>query len=187
MIRRASKAPETGEWMPVDSNSQRNKSMTQFGQDDYGMDTGSSAVAITDLVLKYLNPTSVVDVGCGTGVFLEEFKKRGADTILGLDGPATRAVYIPDESNFVAVDLTRPVELNQRFDLALCLEVAEHLQRSQLICSSRHLPTLLLSCCLATLTSVRVDRTTSTSASRSLGAGASPNTTTSHWTFSLVR
>ena len=113
--------------MPVDSNSQKTKSMTQFGQDDYGMDTGSSAVAITDLVLKYLNPTSVVDVGCGTGVFLEEFKKRGADTILGLDGPATRAVYIPDESNFVAVDLTRPVELNQRFDLALCLEVAEHL------------------------------------------------------------
>ena len=46
---------------------------------------------------------------------------------MGLDGPATRAVYLPDESNFVAVDLTRPVELNQRFDLARCLEVAEHL------------------------------------------------------------
>jgi len=58
--------------------------MTWFGAADYGMDTGPSAVAIVDLVLQYLCPTSVVDVGCGTGVFLEEFEKRGTDTILGL-------------------------------------------------------------------------------------------------------
>ena len=94
--------------MPVDSNSKRNKSMTQFGQDDYGINTGSSAVAITDLVFKYLNPTSVIDVGCGTGVFLEEFEKRGVDTIPGLDGPVIRAVFVPDESNFAVFDLASP-------------------------------------------------------------------------------
>jgi ribosomal protein L11 methylase PrmA len=79
--------------MLVDYNPEENSSMTWFGQDDYGMDTGSSAVAIVDLVLQYLKPTSVIDVGCGTGVFLEEFEKRGVDIILGVDGPATRAVF----------------------------------------------------------------------------------------------
>ena len=79
--------------MPVDYSSEKDKSMTQFDQDDYGWDTGSSAVAIVDLVLQYLKPTSVIDVGCGTGVFLEEFEKRGVDIILGVDGPATRAVF----------------------------------------------------------------------------------------------
>jgi SAM-dependent methyltransferase len=113
--------------MPVDDNYPRHGSMTWFGAADYGMDTGPSAVAIVDLVLQYLCPTSVVDVGCGTGVFLEEFEKRGTDTILGLDGPATKTVFRPDGSNFLAADLTARVELDRRFDLALCLEVAEHL------------------------------------------------------------
>ncbi len=46
---------------------------------------------------------------------------------LGLDGPATKVAFGPDESNFLAVNLAEPVELTRRFDLALCLEVAEHL------------------------------------------------------------
>lgn len=100
---------------------------TRFGRDDYAMDTGPSALAIVDLILQYISPMSVVDVGCGTGRFLEEFKKRGVDTILGLDGPATKAVFEPDESCFLAVDLNQPTKLNRHFDLALCLEVVEHL------------------------------------------------------------
>ena len=120
--------------MPVDDNYPRHGSMTWFGAADYGMDTGPSAVAIVDLVLQYLCPTSVVDVGCGTGVFLEEFEKRGTDTILGLDGPATKTVFRPDGSNFLAADLTARVELDRRFDLALCLEVAEHLPAESANC-----------------------------------------------------
>jgi SAM-dependent methyltransferase len=120
--------------MPVDDDYPRHGSMTWFGAADYGMDTGPSAVAIVDLVLQYLCPTSVVDVGCGTGVFLKEFEKRGTDTILGLDGPATKTVFRPDGSNFLAVDLTARVELGRRFDLALCLEVAEHLPAESANC-----------------------------------------------------
>ncbi len=71
-----------------------------FGAADYGMDTGPSAVAIVDLALKFILPTSVVDVGCGTGVFLKEFETRGVDTILGLDGPAAAAVFRPEVSKF---------------------------------------------------------------------------------------
>ena len=120
--------------MPVDNDDQPDGSMTQFAQADYGMDTGPSAVAIVNLVMKYLSPTSVVDVGCGTGVFLDEFEKRGVNTILGLDGPAAKEVFKPDRSSFLTVDLASPVRLNRRFDLALCLEVAEHLPADSADC-----------------------------------------------------
>ncbi len=76
---------------------------------------------------KYISPTSVVDVGCGTGVFLQEFQNRGVVSILGLDGPRTRTVFDADKSNFFAVDLTKSLELDQVFDLAHCLEMADHL------------------------------------------------------------
>ena len=54
------------------------RSPAWFGADDYGMDTGPSAVAIVDLACKLVLPTSVVDVGCGNGRFLEEFEGKGS-------------------------------------------------------------------------------------------------------------
>ena len=120
--------------MPADDGYPHHGSMMWFGATDYGMDTGPSAVAIVDLVLLYLCPTSVVDVGCGTGVFLDELEKRGVNTILGLDGPAAKEVFKPDRSSFLTVDLASPVRLNRRFDLALCLEVAEHLPADSADC-----------------------------------------------------
>ena len=106
------------------------ESTTYFDHADYGMNTGPSAVAIVDLLLQWLSPISVVDAGCGTGMFHKEFKKRGVDTILGLDGASTSSVFGPGKSNFQVVDLTEPLELDRGFDLALCLEVAEHLPES---------------------------------------------------------
>ena len=51
------------------------ESTTYFDHADYGMNTGPSAVAIVDLLLQWLSPISVVDAGCGTGMFHKEFKK----------------------------------------------------------------------------------------------------------------
>jgi len=116
--------------MATHSHNQNCGSTTQFEPTDYGMETGPSAVAIVDLVYQCMSPTSVVDVGCGTGVFLQKFQNRGVDSILGLDGPRTRTVFDADKSNFLAVDLTEPLNLGRHFDLALCLEVAEHLPES---------------------------------------------------------
>jgi SAM-dependent methyltransferase len=87
----------------------------------------SSAERILPLVLEALSPRSLVDVGCGSGAWLAEAARLGVDDYLGIDG------YTPAESlripadRFVLHDLTTPVRLEQRFDLALCLEVAEHL------------------------------------------------------------
>lgn len=88
----------------------------------------ASAEAVVPLVLDLLAPASVVDVGCGIGLWLAEFKRHGLRDVLGVDFgrvPPTELAIGPGE--FVAHDLTRPLELGRRFDLAVSVEVAEHL------------------------------------------------------------
>jgi SAM-dependent methyltransferase len=87
-----------------------------------------SASAVLPLVVQLVRPASAVDVGCGTGVWSVELLKLGVDDVLGLDGPyVPRAKRQLDEARFREVDLRTRLDLGRRFDLALCLEVGEHL------------------------------------------------------------
>ena len=95
----------------------------------YGWDPGPSANAISSLLVELVGPLSVVDVGCGVGAFLDAFVTHGVDDVLGLDGEATRNLFILDDQNFEAVDLSAEVNLGRQFDLAICFEVAEHLDQ----------------------------------------------------------
>jgi SAM-dependent methyltransferase len=76
-------------------------------------------------------PRTVLDVGCGTGTWLKACLERGATTVVGVDGidPKTQELFVPDEL-ILQADLRRPLDLGQRFDLVLCLETAEHLERT---------------------------------------------------------
>jgi SAM-dependent methyltransferase len=92
---------------------------------------GASASVVVPYLAELLRPRSVVDFGCGTGDWLASFRASGVDDVLGVDGdyvPRERLV-IPDEC-FVPHDLTEPLPLGREFDVALCLEVAEHLPES---------------------------------------------------------
>jgi SAM-dependent methyltransferase len=73
-------------------------------------------------------PLSLLDVGCGTGTWLNAALALGVPEVLGIDGVdiPQRDLLIPAES-FQCVDLTDWWDLGHRFDAALCLEVAEHL------------------------------------------------------------
>jgi SAM-dependent methyltransferase len=88
----------------------------------------ASAAAIVPIVLRHVQPSSVVDVGSGPGTWLGRFVEHGVDDVVGLDGEGvtTELMEIP-EDRFRRVDLTDPPGLGRTFDLALCLEVAEHL------------------------------------------------------------
>ena len=87
-----------------------------------------SARAVAPIIIDWLHPRSVVDVGCGIGAWLAAFGELGIDELLGLDGPwVDPARRLVDESVFREVDLGQPFTIPRRFDLAVSLEVAEHL------------------------------------------------------------
>jgi SAM-dependent methyltransferase len=90
--------------------------------------TRTSAETIVPLVIERVRPRSVVDLGCGTGVWLEAFARHGIEDYVGVDGDwvPRDELRIPAE-RFVAARLDRPLDLGRRFDLAVTLEVAEHL------------------------------------------------------------
>lgn len=81
-----------------------------------------SAAALAPIVADTFEPDAVVDVGCGEGWWGAAFADLGANAV-GLDGGE-----IPDAQIAVEpCDLAREVPAIGRFDLAVCLEVAEHL------------------------------------------------------------
>jgi hypothetical protein len=70
----------------------------------------------------------VVDVGCGDGTWLEELHELGITDTRGLDGKyIDRHILQVAEEKFTAVDLSMPFSVDRVFDLAMALEVGEHL------------------------------------------------------------
>jgi len=56
------------------------------------------------------------------------FRELGVSDVLGMDGNWVNATQLAiPEDRFLAVDACRPLPVDRRFDLALSLEVAEHL------------------------------------------------------------
>lgn len=91
--------------------------------------TVHSASTILSIALETLpDVRSAVDVGCGVGTWLSVLKDRGVEDIRGIDGEWVdpKMLVIPPES-FLTADLTKPLQISRRFDLAISLEVAEHL------------------------------------------------------------
>jgi len=73
----------------------------------------------------------VVDVGCGVGTRLAAAQELGVDEILGIDGDyVDRSTLLIARKNFCARDLSQPFCVDRVFDLAISLEVAEHLPAS---------------------------------------------------------
>src|SRR5262245_15152496 len=95
--------------------------------DEYSMAVETVVPLITELV----RVRSVVDFGCNVGVWLEGFSRRGVTDILGIDKGHSwmERLKFPTEK-FLDFDLEKVVHLalNRAFDLALCLECAEHLE-----------------------------------------------------------
>jgi SAM-dependent methyltransferase len=87
-----------------------------------------SARATVPLILDVIAVQSVIDVGCGQGTWLAAFHECGVLDICGIDGDYIdrERLEIPAEC-FLAHDLHRPLHVPREFDLAISLEVAEHL------------------------------------------------------------
>ncbi len=92
-----------------------------------------AAQRLLELVADTLPPIhSAVDVGCGVGTWLAVLKAEGVERVEGYDGPWVNETLLEiPPSCFTSCDLTQVIGApSQKFDLALSLEVAEHLPES---------------------------------------------------------
>ncbi|MCY6380004.1 methyltransferase domain-containing protein [Hoeflea prorocentri] len=97
-----------------------------FDYIDAGVQT--SAEALVGALYPMLATTSVVDFGCGRGLWLAQWSATGVEDIVGVDGDyVDRANLGIPEDKFRGLDLTMPIDLGRKFDLCQSLEVAEHL------------------------------------------------------------
>jgi hypothetical protein len=88
-----------------------------------------SAKIILPLVLKIIPPArSAADFGCGTGTWLAVLKELGVAEIKGYDGKWVKKdkLLIPADC-FAPAELGREIKLEKKYDLAVSVEVAEHL------------------------------------------------------------
>ena len=109
--------------------------MTQYDSAFYKThlnNSSSSAGQIVPYLVSLFNPQSVVDVGCGIGTWAAEFKRQGVPDVMGIDGAYVdkNQLKIP-ESLFLSRDLELPLASIRTFDLAISVEVAEHLSPSR--------------------------------------------------------
>ena len=102
-------------------------------QDEFYRDRHETTVYSAQTILAIILDTiptvrSAVDVGCGVGTWLSVLKNIGIEEIQGIDGSWVNKEFlqIPVE-NFMSQDLSQSMNLNRKFELAISLEVAEHL------------------------------------------------------------
>lgn len=90
----------------------------------------SSARVICPLIVRWLKPASVLDVGSGAGAWCKVWGETGVSEVLAVDGDYVdrRALLVP-ESSFRAQDLSLSFDLGRQFALVTSLEVAEHVSK----------------------------------------------------------
>lgn len=88
-----------------------------------------AAIEVVPIIMNLFNPSSVADLGCGLGTWLQVFNEMGVREIAGYDGTYVDLSKLCIERDFYfPVDLEKPLIEKRRFDLVLSLEVAEHLK-----------------------------------------------------------
>ena len=94
--------------------------------------TRSTARRILSYLFEKIEIESVCDVGCGVGTWLAAAEELGATRIQGYEGPwAENAQLVIDRSKIALQDLEAEIRADQRFDLVISLEVAEHLSTTR--------------------------------------------------------
>jgi 2-polyprenyl-3-methyl-5-hydroxy-6-metoxy-1,4-benzoquinol methylase len=102
----------------------------------------SSPIVVGD-IMRNDHPQSVIDIGCGCGIYLRDFMKNGVK-VMGLDGSANAL-----RESLLPAGYIKQVDLREHWigefgkhDVCVCFEVAEHIETKY----SKHLIDILTDC-----------------------------------------
>jgi SAM-dependent methyltransferase len=94
--------------------------------------SAASARVVVPYLMQLFAPASVVDVGCGSGHWLDAFGALGVERLVGLDmgmvpegDPAVRNGWLRK------TDLSVPFAMDERFGLALSIETLQYLPQAR--------------------------------------------------------
>ena len=85
---------------------------------------------IVRILCAHFDPKSVIDFGCANGLHVASFKKHGVCTF-GVEGTIHYCEYIEEnyDGPYMIIDLRLPFDLRDRYELAICIEVLEHIDK----------------------------------------------------------
>ena len=90
--------------------------------------TQTAANDVLSILFRAMEIRSVIDIGCGVGTWLNSAEKLGARTILGIEGHWLEKDFAVVDKTFIKTqDLENKIQIESKFDLAITLEVVEHL------------------------------------------------------------
>ena len=116
-----------------------------YNEEFWGNDRGDynykSAKIILPIIFKYYKPNSVIDIGCGIGSWLKAVNEIGVNKFIGIDGNEIEEKFLLVSRKYIKIDNLETHENinNEKYDLAMSIEVAEHLHNS---CSVNFIETL---------------------------------------------
>jgi SAM-dependent methyltransferase len=86
---------------------------------------------VTRTLFEHFKPKSVIDFGCANALHIAEFRKLGVDTF-GVEGTCYYEPYIKKnyDGSYIIKDLRYPFFVGKKFDLAICIEVLEHIEEA---------------------------------------------------------
>jgi SAM-dependent methyltransferase len=88
----------------------------------------SSARVVAGHLAKVWRPMSVIDIGCGRGAWLAAWAELGSTQLVGVDGPWNSQAQMRHSAiEFRSANLEQLLEADEHFDLAMSIEVVEHL------------------------------------------------------------
>ncbi len=90
-----------------------------------------AADAVLPIVLAVVDVESILDVGCGYGDWLAAARALGITDLAGIEGPWAEAWrargVLATPFDLMLFDLEGLLPIRRRYDLVVCIEVAEHL------------------------------------------------------------
>lgn len=91
-----------------------------------------SAQIILKFIQKITNFQTLIDYGCGMGTWGSAAKALGVSRYVGIDQNSYDPTYmLIGPSDYMQQDLQEPIDIASKFDLAICVEVAEHIPKDK--------------------------------------------------------
>ncbi len=92
----------------------------------------TAAKEILKILFEFYKPISVIDIGCGRGSWLTVAESLGSKYLRGIDGNwVNKNELLSKNIKFSSLDLEKQFNIDEKFDLCISIEVAEHLSKTR--------------------------------------------------------